>query len=300
MIAEIDNHAGPKRCESWTSEEELRWERLTAQIEELRELTNFMDPGNAGGVARVIDRARESIDKARKARDQGNCQVAWRHCHQAYRFLLEEMSDEQRESRRRALRREAEEKLANWRRDAVLDIIGRDVNSEKIKAAQLTTAQFIMDEHSSNMYFKLEAAAIGLRFVPWIMSTLTAILIALAVYFHFYPQEPTLESTFILFDLSSVLIVVAAGAVGATLSNTLTMLGHAGRIPELLGRLRIWAVRLPLGALSAFAVVAVVQSKLLPLEGVKAPAIYAWAVAAGFSDQLLNQVMRRVEKAAER
>lgn len=295
-MREDDDKKENRKCERSPSLEALRGERLAARIEELCELRAFMHATRTTDDSNGIEHAEASIKAACIAQKEGNCQVAWRHCHQAYRFLLAGMNDEERESRRRALRREAEEKLKNWRRDAVLDIIGRDVKADEISAAELSTAQFIMDEHFGNMYFKLEATAIGLRIVPWVMGSLTLILILIAIILH---MLETVDSTFVLFDLHATFVVLAAGAVGATLSNTLSVLGYSGRIPAYLGQAGSWTVRLPLGALSAFAVVAVIQSGLLPFTEMEEPGIYGWAVAAGFSDQLLNQVMRRVEKAAE-
>lgn len=293
-MAENGDDKAKGNCKRSPSLEALRGERLAARIGELHELQEFMAADGSRNGSSGIEQAARSIDSAGAAHQRGECQAAWRHCHQAFRFLLASMSEDERESRRRALRREAEEKLKNWRREAVLDIIGQDKASEKISVAELNTAQFIMDEHFGNMYFKLEAAAIGLRAVPWIMGALTALLVVVAILVR------EVESGFVLFNLPDMLVVLAAGAVGATLSNTLSILGYSGRIPALLGQMGSWGMRLPLGALSAFAVVAVVQSDLLPLDGIDAPGIYGWAIAAGFSDQLLNQVMRRVEKAAEK
>lgn len=302
-MTDSDNPAGATKRDGRQTVEELRLERLTASIGELDEMVAFMSDGGSGATTGGIERASASISNAKEARDAGNLQVAWRYCHQARRFLLAEMSSEQRESHRKALRREAEEKLTNWRRDAVLDIIGRDVDTKEIQPAELTTARFIMDEHLDNKYFKLEAAAIGLRLVSPIMLSLIAVVVVISVTLVTLVGSNVIqapEGSFLLFELETTVIVLVSGAVGAMLSNTLSVLGHSGRIPAFIGQLGNWGVRLPLGALSAFVVVAVLQSELLPLEGVTAPAIYGWSVAAGFSDQLLNRVMRRVETAAEK
>lgn len=277
--------------------ERLRRNRLDARLSELLKQHEYMTACNRPGASQALTHAKSSLDETKNALDGDQLQKAWRHVHQAYRFLLMGMEEDELEARRAALRREAEEKLHNWRKEAVLDIVGRDRGGEPISAEKLAHAQSLLDEHFGNVYFKLEAAAIAMRWLPWVLISLLLVILGLAGIASLFPSH---APDFFLADIGIVAVVAVAGSVGATLSNTLSMIGRTSRIPAYLGEVRDWAVRLPLGALSALALVTVIQGDILPFTSMTTPDIYGWAVAAGFSDQLLNRVILKMEKRAEK
>lgn len=275
--------------------DELRRERLGARIAELEKWIGFQAQ-KAGDATRWKTCAEASLAEARAALEDGNLQAAWPPCHQAQRFLYTTLSAEQLGDRAKVLRREAEEKLKNWRKGAVLDLIGRDVQQPKRPSpGTLVLAQFLLDEHFGNVYFKLESLASRAVGMIWALGFLVGGVLALAAL-----AGGALPSECFLSSVSQTLVVLALGAVGATLSNTLSALGLTGRIPTVLQGGIEFAVRPLVGAVSAVAVLVVLQAGLIPIEEPKGLALYAWAVGAGFSDQILNRVMNRLEQAAEK
>jgi hypothetical protein len=242
-------------------------------------------------VRATLKLAKQSLDKAGRALLNKRDQVAWSRVHQATRFVIQALGDEEREAHRLALRREAEEKLSNWRRGAVADLLeGRAGRNPE----NLAFAQFLLHEHFGNVYFKLEVAAIRFKKLLWILPWPVVLLLALSFVF-----EKSSGGSF-LNDQQRTSLVFLAGAAGALLSTTLSRLGLAGKIPAFLGDAQELLVRPFIGALSALAVCLIVESGLVPLGDSNPQALYGWAVAAGFSDQLVSFVMRRVESSAEK
>jgi hypothetical protein len=270
----------------------LRQDRVASRIAELTKLIEFHKssvppaPNQTG-----IDHADKSVKAAGQAQ---STQEKWAHCTQAFRFLIWSMDNEEREVHCKALRREADAKLDGWRKDAVLDLVGREKPATAVDAAALSLALYLLDEHFDNVYFRLDAVAIRIRSLRWVMLTLVAIVLAASWYL------PRGASNSFLFDPQRASLVLLAGAIGAALSNALSVLGVGSKIPGLLGEHANWFVRLPLGALGAVAIVAIIQSGLLPVTQPTDLAMYAWAVTGGFSDQLLNKVIAQVESAIDK
>lgn len=270
---------------------DLRNERLEAALSELDQLVQYQEISGAsddeGEVA--LRMARASLDTAWDAFRDDRHQVAWAHCHQAYRFVLQSLPPDQREARRKALRREADEKLSNWRRGAVLDIL--DVEGG-IDPESLALAQFILDHHFARVYFDLNAAAIRFESLRWVLIPAVVVLLGIS-----FLLDPAGSQSF-LYEPATLGVVMLAGGIGALLSGTLSHIGVGGGIPDFLSAAAGWTVRPFIGAISAVLVCTVLQGGLLPLQGETDVSLYAWAVAAGFADQLVNIMLRRIEASA--
>ncbi len=275
---------------------QLRRTRLESALATLGKLIAFKEATSElnDSQKKAVGMAKDSHGTANRCFKKHRDEVAWAHCKQAYRFLIWAFDKNDIEAHRRALRREAETKLKSWRREAVLDVLGRDVaGSAEIGPAELSLAQFLFDLHYDNAYFKLEAAAVRIRKLPFFLGALIVLLIMGSF------LGSVGDGDLFLVNPRKILLVMLVGVVGAALSNTLSVLGVATRIPEFVGEFRSWLVRPLIGALSAVGVVLVVQSGILPLKEPTGAALYAWGLAGGFSDQLLNRVMQQVEKKAK-
>jgi len=274
-----------------TNLHQLRTSRLATQTSELRKLLEFLQAlPHADPVG--IEFAKKSLQALEGSTD---LQEGWAHCSQAYRFLLWSMDQNQLEARRAVLRREAYAKLGNWRKEAVLDLIGRDEQHQKpIAADALSLAQYLLDQHFANVYFKLDVAATRIRSLSWVLPLTALVLLGVS-----WLLDPSASDSF-LFSFQTTGLILLTGAIGATVSNALSVLGFGGKIPALLGEYANWFVRLPLGALSAAAFIALLQSGLLPLTPPTNLGLYAWALVGGFSDQLLNRAIASVEKSIEK
>lgn len=286
---------------------ELRRQRLDARLAELEQLIGF-NAATRDSAGPWQEYAQQNLEKAREALGDEKSpveklQVAWAYCHQAYRFLSWSLDDDvERRQNAKPLRREAEAKLKNWRKEAVLDVIGREpAGSDVPSKGDLLLAQSLLDQHFENVYFKLDVLASRVRLLPLVLLLMVAAVLSLSWFLGASAGDAGCpKPASLLFDCKTVLVVLMLGAVGATLSNTLSALSAADRIPQVLrGRVE-WTVRPLLGALSAVAVVLVLQSDLLPIKSPEKPMIFAYALVAGFTDRLLNRVMRAVEQSAEK
>jgi hypothetical protein len=271
----------------------IRMRRLEAALEELDQaiLRRKAATGD-GDHGATLELAERAAEKARGSLAGGKDQVAWSQCQQAHRLVLQTLPEKEREAHRKALRREAQEKLSNWRRAAVLEVLDGDAASTP---ESLAFAQFLLDQHFANVYFKLNVAAVRFTALSWLLAP--AVLALLLLSFWLGPSD----TGSVLHQPDRLAVVMLVGAVAALLSNALSQVGLGGRIPDFLGSsVAGWFVRPFIGALSAVLVCVVVQSGLLPLRASPDLGLYGWAAAAGFSDQLVNLVMQRVEAAAKK
>jgi hypothetical protein len=213
------------------------------------------------------------------------------------------MSYDEAERRTRAtvLRHEAGSKLKNWRKEAVLDVVGRDATGEKVPGTRdLIQVQFLVDQHFENVYFKLDVLAARVAVMPWLLGALIVLVVAVAFTKDFILGGGATPDASILNDYVMTIAVAVLGAAGATLSRALSALGMEDRIPQVLSGATEWTVRPMIGALSAIAVVLVLESGLLPINEPAEPMIYAYAIAAGLTDRLLNRVLKAVEASTEK
>jgi hypothetical protein len=273
---------------------ELRRGRLEARLQELQQSLDFQTEVQGKPATPWPGFARKSLMAAKDALDRKVLQEAWTHCHQAFRFLLHGAKPEELQQWVKALRREAGEKLKNWRKRAVEEILdGERANPPGLP--EIVLAQYLLDQHFENVYFKLEMLAIRARRLPYVLGSLAvAVLLVSAV------LNGSGESSIVLYSFTHTGVVMLLGAIGASLSNALSALNAKSRIPQIIQGWQERAIRLLIGALSAVIVVLIVQSGILPI--IKAPdlsMIYAYAIVAGFTDQLLSRAIRAVEKSIE-
>lgn len=276
-----------------TTLEDLRRERLAAHLDRLEieiEQRTPVPPAEAAW----LGCAKRSLEKARAAKEAKREQTAWTHLHSAFRFLLEGAPADEVQGRVKALRREAGDKLSGWRRAAILDLLEADAQKPP-GSSEVALAQFLLDQHFDNVYFKLAALGTRLKQLNRGLMALSG-LVLLACGWLFRESD---RSPWLLGFLEGLQIMVL-GAAGAALSHALTAIRGRQRIPEVIQGWYEQGLRLLIGALSAIAVVLIVQSGILPFLKVPAGrAIYVYALAAGLSEQLLSRVIRRIEAAVQ-
>jgi hypothetical protein len=269
---------------------DLRRERLEARIKEADVYLN-----SVRGMRleerdkRLYHAAEDALNRAKAAQEKDRMQVAWAHSHQAYRFILEGMEGPELEARATMIRHEATEKLKNWRGEAARRLLAKKkLDGGKKRPAngvEVALAQMMLDQFFDNVYFKLEIIGSQMRRVLWILGALTVLVLTLS---------PLIGA------FQWIAVTMLFGAVGAALSRALTAGFGDSRIPQVLGNPETPFLRLSVGALSAVVVLCVVRSEILPIEPPAGYGSYVWAVAAGFSDQLLNRMMIAVANSAEK
>ncbi len=270
--------------------EALRARRLKGHLEGLRQDFERRVDLAGRGATPWKPYADASLTRAEQAARESDQQLAWMHLHRGRRFLYESYDDDERLERARALRAEAEEKLTNWRKQALAAILPLDSKTAPSTGA-LVLAQFLLDEHFENVYFKLEMLGHRVRQLPWLLGALVLLLLLGALWLS---QDPARS---VFFSPRQLLLILLLGATGAGVSIALSLKALTGRIPEVLRGWTETAVRPLMGALSAVVVVGIVQSELLPLEAPTMTQLYAYATITGFSDQVLVRLMAAAEKA---
>jgi hypothetical protein len=266
-----------------------RRRRLLGQIEGVRQdLERRVESAGRSAVP-WKPYAEASLATASQAVEDGDDQGAWMHLHRAKRFLYESYDDDERLARARVLRAETDEKLTGWRKQAVTAVLPLDAKTPGTGA--LVLAQFLLDEHFENVYFKLEMLGQRIRQLPWLLGAIVILLLLGAWWLSADPGSS------ILLPPRELLLVLLLGAAGAGVSIALSMKQLSGRIPEVLRGWTETSVRPLVGALSAVILVVVAQSGLLPIEARGNSQLYAYAVLGGFSDQLLVRLLAAAGKA---
>lgn len=274
----------------------LRRRRLQVELrafeDELERRTKVVG-GSPGSLKEYVNK---SLEAAKKSAETGNDHSAWIHLHRARRFLLESFNKNERLMRAMALQREAEEKLTNWRGKAVRDVLLLDPNKPRAPSTgALILAQFLLDEHFANVYFKLELLGARVRLLAWLLVGTTLLLVVGAFSARVFE---ILESDYLFSSPAQLLFVLLLGALGAVLSMTLSLTQLAGRVPEVLQGWTEATVRPLVGALSAVVLVAILQAQLIiPIAELTVIQLSVFAILAGFSDQVVVRVMGRAEKA---
>ena len=278
----------------------LRVRRLARAIADTKsELEHRIAVAGAHGKV-SFDQATDLLSKADDAVAGGHYQEAWTRLHRARRHIHEsydpKKADDAAElaARARVLRSEAAEKLRNWRKEAVEQILPDDRGNPPLTSGALVLAQFLLDEHFENVYFKLELLRTRFLTVGYILASLVVLLFLSAAVL---PRADT-ELGSIFFSLRDLSLVMLIGATGAGLSILLSLTKVGGRIPEVLQGFLETLFRFLVGALGAVAIVALIQAELLPIDVRTEGAIWVYALLAGFSDQFVVRALAAAEKAA--
>lgn len=257
----------------------------------------------------LIESIQSMIDEAEQDSQKGHIHRAWTHCHAASRrmYRLMETSPKQLQNRADMLRFETLEKLTNWRREAVLSCLDDfsfaldgTPNQGRFDSTPLIMAQELLDGYFSNVYYKMEIAAYSLKkWKKWLMWGVIVFL-SLAMIYQIDMLSSWLwaDESFSYFELGAGNIAMFAllGALGASLSRTLTTMKRTGRIPRLLHQSTDIQLRLLVGAASALAITLWVhQGYFLPEVSGSLPVV---ALLAGFSDQLVSRAIDRTVASA--
>lgn len=207
-----------------------------------------------------------------------------------YRSLIQNYWKGRFEGRALCIFTEGNEKLRDWRKTSINDLLGEEVNG-KFQAkkqpglSEVLQAQQVLSEHHSNMYRRLSILRSQIKFLEIIAILAILAWILLLVF------KPSLEgdcgSVFSPYLTLSALIF---GVLGACISGIFRLeKGSAQqKIPVQLEYLVYTVARPLVGAVSALAVVIFVLAGILHIDS-ETPGLYlAVAFIAGFTERLLE------------
>lgn len=226
--------------------------------------------------------------RTEQALADGDSELGWRCFKAAVRVRLLGLHSRDHETlraRATAVLRESDEKLKHWRKQAIHDLLAKDVKPDgAIDPGRVAEATRLLDEHQDNVYDRLGL----LRSQLLALSFAAAITVALWILF----QEGVAQ-----WDNSrrAWLLIVLLGVMGAILSGFIRAArGRGARIPELLSNSSLSFARFALAAIAATAAALLIGSGLIRGGN---DLIWIAAFAAGFSERFvvdaLGQMARR-------
>jgi 8-oxo-dGTP pyrophosphatase MutT (NUDIX family) len=242
------------------------------------------------------------LDKARAAAAAGNVDLGWSWLHEVDRVRVVNLADGPLLARVLSLEEEAEAKLKDWRREAVKRLLvtarerakaGGPLPTEIRPAveAAVQEAVGVLNAQANNRYHQLRVIGDNLR---RLVVALAAVLGALLGLFAFCGVGSRWSDG----DWSTLAGVALFGALCGGLSAIFQFSRPAAvEIPDAL--LRGWMTlgRPLIGAVSALFIYMALRAELIPLLTLKqsgAPAYYAFAFLAGFSERLFFSAVGQV------
>jgi hypothetical protein len=287
-------------------------QRLEATMRSLEVELDFYQRQRTGSC--YVQSAVRFYNEAKKSLAQNRIDEGWKLVQATDRELIKCLKKNSAELLLKAkqLRLEADEKLNNWRKNAVQAALPDDkLMKSEVDPNWVAEAHRILYEHFNNDYQRIKIVRDQL-IVLFIVLFIDLILI---VSFGEESIIPLLSASIgvpevspislpnqlsqagILNGRSEMIGVLLLGGLGGALTAILATArtGLRGRIPELIDNRLFTAFRPLLGASSALVVVLFVHSgESINLFNIHEAAIPGIAVAAGFSETLLSSVIASV------
>lgn len=222
---------------------------------------------------------------------EGKVNAAWEALNISQRLTLNEFNVREIQARTEVLRAEVPSKLTGWRREAAIAALTGEATWPP---TGLQTAQELLDQHTSNVYLKLELA--GRRiFIAAMMLVLTILGLLLATARQWFGVADTTSKHFVLQDPGLFGGVLLLGIFGSMLSlalDTASSDPNGSRIYELATtQFALPLARLSIGAGSGVLVVAAAQAGFV---GGDQPWLYLTAIPAGFSERLVRRSVENI------
>ncbi len=281
--------------------------RLSAAIAEVQDRLD-------GGMGLVPDPDTTGIDlmlyRARRYLATEKVLEGWQQVYDARLALVDLYTPETLEMYRLSIREEARDLLHDGRLRSIESLLGhreRDRSSPlappsaeaaRRSRAEVRHARSILDSFHQGLYMRATHARTQLFFLPIVLGLILSGLL-LASFTLGSPYSGSFEGS-LIDDPGFLLWIYGLGALGALLSVTLGAIrGLTKHNYLLLTEFRLNVTRSLLGAASAAAVVAILETDLLNMgtEFSDRTLVLAVAIAAGFSERLLTNAISAVVQA---
>lgn len=264
-----------------------------------------LDRRRASGEAPHLEVLQPELDDAKKYRSEFKLEAAWSALKVAERGMMRSFDASELAATARVVRNEADDKLSDWRGQAVADLLPDELldrvgptstsASEPVDVGDLRTrlikAQRLIDDHAGNVYHKfriLRRAVIATSVVFGLVIVALFVIVAL----NLVPDEVTSADS-PLDSWRLLLVVVSLGAIGAFLSSAteLTNRSEKVRIPEIRVSYTLMGLRPIVGAAGAIVVIVILQSALGEAIKLESTAILGIAIASGFTERLVTRTV---------
>lgn len=247
-----------------------------------------------------IDAARDHLASARAsaAASEGQTATGWGALEASARALIFGYGDAQLSAAVLSLRAEANEKIKNWRGQAITTLLDKrewDALSIPDRRVRLHEATALRDQHGQNAYFRLEVLGRQVRYLVYFLgAALGAFLLLVGV--RQALGVPIVLDGGATITVQDALATAAVGALGGSFSAllTITRAGARARIPDQLSLSVATAMRPLTGAVAAIGVVLLLRAGLVRADLVNGSVLLAFAFAAGFAERLVTGAIERV------
>jgi hypothetical protein len=253
--------------------------RLRSAVSVAQEQLAALDDDDGSRLCR--DATRSLLNHAAREAWRGDMDAGWKYLHEAWRQRIRGLDEDALDACIIALRDEADGKLAGWRKEAILKLLGQEDAGVDRRRSMLREAQQIMDDHSDNIYFRN-------RLLRTQMTVICVALVALSGAFGalFWFETSLLSLAKISYFTPKVTCgAMLLGGMGACFS-ALSMFANrtsAERIPSHLANVLITATRPLLGMIAGLAAVLCINSGSVNVG----PASLLLPFLFGFSDRVV-------------
>ncbi|MFA8435019.1 MAG: hypothetical protein ACEPOZ_10930 [Marinifilaceae bacterium] len=285
----------------WYPEYSPKVRRISGSLSAFEKVLDRKDRQETGMLKPWVINAKELIEKSRAELKMGKLDEAWKCFHEAKRLEIYDCSTSELIVHARILREESV-KLKEWRRKAVLSLVGNEDSSfgTCLTSEQVYRAMLIRDEHYSNQYHKNNLIRGQLRLL---LLLLIVFLMFVFIYFHRnFPFRSTLIREDSLSHCSCIWGVLWFGLLGATSSAVLYVRkSYKGtRIPEIVSNVYITLSRIVIGA--AFAVMIYIllktnlaaELKIFSFEISQPFDYFALAFSSGFTERFALSAIQKI------
>lgn len=280
-----------------------RWKRLKSSITAYREEVFCLTSSARSKQTEYIHSINNLLKQAELALMEGDIDRGWKCFHAARRIELLSITDKSLLLAKAEQIRDESEKLSNWRKESVKNLLPKKLKADDITAHILYEAALIRDEHYSNQAYKgslkrmhhLVMAACVISILGWLCYALSNPPL---IYF----GQEHLNSLNIMYPG-----LITFGLLGAIFSATLKSVKTdiSSRIPEMTLAIRVTLLRIVLGASAAVIIYLFMTSnfrsmlgKLIPkdLSEIGAMTFYVVAMVSGMTERLVLKVVEKISK----
>ncbi|HJQ23138.1 MAG TPA: hypothetical protein VKA60_04430 [Blastocatellia bacterium] len=274
-----------------------RQRRLAVAIDALDvKLSRRNEADKEAEIATVVEFLKQAKEKLKKGEKHLN--AGWHLFFEAHRMHLHLLDDAELKAEAKSLAAEVEKKLSSsWRGVAALSLLTQDTNDADLLRANIIKAMEIRDEHSSNLYRRLDLLLKQMKIIAgFLLGILAAIAVAAS---RLFGGRLLLDQSVETGSLRVLLLIMLFGMLGGSLSTALTLARAPSRspIPEQFLEGWITAMRPLLGGVAAvvvyFAFISL-DTKLFEFKGERGAFLIALAIAAGFSERLVLSAMEKI------
>jgi hypothetical protein len=228
-----------------------------------------------------VEKAKEALEAAKKAINDGETEQAWRLLNQAELFAVYGYNKDRLMSSAVATLNEADVKLKDWRKKTLQNTLSADICTASVSHDDLFYARGILVEHHNNGHLKSNLFQNQIT----ILGIIAVMCLGACVIF-----MPYLSTGITIQNIYFLLVVLAFGALGGCVSGIFSIGKEEKKIPDMLLNHWLTIIRPVIGAVNALAIIVFLTSGLLSMGTLTRELLLAAAFLSGISERWVLSV----------